>query len=227
MTAAHRSPDEREDKALERLLLFTDAVIAIVITLMVLEVKPPNIANEPELLPALKGLWHEFLAVGVSFIVIGIIWAVHHRRFRWVNRIDGGLVAINLLFLMAVSAIPFVTHLLAKHPYREATIIYAVTIAVASLLLAAIWLYATKMKLVADDVPEFERWSGFVSPLSTALIFLISIPIAFLNPLAARWFWVLVVLTTVLTRRLPTRLTNGGSRNAANPEVAAGSIGSK
>ena len=83
--------EERQRGAVERLALFTDAVVAIVITLMVLEVKPPHIRAEGELLPALRGLWHEYLAVAISFLVIGLFWTRHHALFQWVKRHDARL----------------------------------------------------------------------------------------------------------------------------------------
>jgi uncharacterized membrane protein len=195
--------DPREEQALERLVLFTDAVIAIVITLMVLEVKPPPVHSEQELLPALGALHHEYLAVGVSFLVIGIYWAAHHHRFQWVQRLDRGLIAINLLFLLSICAIPFVTAVLAKHPQRIGTILYALTVALASLLLALMWAYACGRKLTAVDLPAHERRSGIVAPLATAAVFLGSIPIAFWNPTAARFSWI-AVLVVAIVLRLPS-----------------------
>lgn len=194
MADINGSAEIRNEKALERLVLFTDAVIAIVITLMVLEVKPPHIEAEPQLLPALKHLWHEYLAVGISFFVIGILWSTHNRRFHWMKRSDGGLVMINMLFLLAVSAIPFVTAVLAKHPYRDATVIYAATVAISPLLLALLWLYARGKGLLAPEMPRSERWIGVASPLASAAVFLGSIPVAFWSPVAARMSWILVFI---------------------------------
>ena len=199
--------DERERGSVDRLVFFTDAVIAIVITLMVLEVKPPHVRSEQELIPALWALWHEYLAVGVSFLVIGIFWSRHHRLFQWVRRQDSGLVWINLLFLMSVSAIPFVTAVLAQHPQQVGTILYAVTLALASLLVALLWSYAGSRARIAPELPAPERRIYIFSSLATAAVFLASVPIAIWHAHAAKFFWLAVLAISVARRFLLSRPT--------------------
>ena len=101
-TLEHSS--EFDIKSVDRLVFFSDAVIAIIITLMVLEVRLPRCpqhASQEQVLEALVAPVAKYLAVVLSFLVIGLFWTLHHRRFNWVRHVDGQLVWINLLFLLA------------------------------------------------------------------------------------------------------------------------------
>jgi uncharacterized membrane protein len=104
METQERSPEpgrerDLDARAVDRLVFFADAVIAIIITLMVLEVRLPTLAehaSEAEVLRALIALWPKYLAVVLSFLVIGLFWTLHHRRFNRVRRVDSALVWLDL-----------------------------------------------------------------------------------------------------------------------------------
>ena len=88
-----------------RLEAFSDGVIAIIITIMVLEMKVPHAAN----FSALKELLPVFLSYVLSFIYVGIYWNHHHRMFQTVRRVGGGILWANLLLLFWLSLFPFAT----------------------------------------------------------------------------------------------------------------------
>src|ERR1700712_3926928 len=96
---------------LERMILFSDAVFAIAITLLVIELKVPEIeksvVTEEKLLDALAHLIPKFFGFVLSFMFIGIYWTVHHRLFGYVVNYTPKLVRLNLLFLFAVALMPF------------------------------------------------------------------------------------------------------------------------
>ena len=111
-----------------RLEAFSDGVIAIAITLLVLEIRVPHIeeATPDALWRALRGLWPSYLGYLISFATIGIMWANHHTIFRLIDRTDHYLVLANLLFLFFVAAIPFPTALMADylgHPAEQVGVI--------------------------------------------------------------------------------------------------------
>jgi uncharacterized membrane protein len=89
----------------ERLLAMTDGVIAIIITIMVLELKAPEHAT----LEALAGSWHTFLAYAFSFIYVAIYWNNHHHYFHLVHRVNGPVMWANFNLLFWVSLVPFAT----------------------------------------------------------------------------------------------------------------------
>jgi uncharacterized membrane protein len=107
-----------------RVEAFSDGVIAIIITIMVLELKAPE---EPGL-GHLWRLWPTFLAYVLSFAYVGIYWVNHHRLVSHARHVTNGLVWFNLLLLFALSLIPFSTaYLGGQHFSRDATLLYLVT----------------------------------------------------------------------------------------------------
>lgn len=89
----------------ERVVFFSDAVFAIAITLLVLEIKPPHLEelNERALGHALLGLFPKFIGFVISFMITGLMWIEHHRIFRYIKDYDAGLLWRNLLLLLCVS----------------------------------------------------------------------------------------------------------------------------
>ena len=93
----------------ERLGAFSDGVIAVIITIMVLELKPPGGKHLRDLLP----LWPTALSYGVSYLFVGIVWINHHHLLRYTEHATPGLIWANLLMLFPVSLIPFATSWMA------------------------------------------------------------------------------------------------------------------
>ena len=99
-----------------RIEAFSDGVFAIAITLLILDVHVPTISQGP-LGAALRRQWPTYIAYLISFAFIGIMWVNHHRLFNHIRRSDNGLMFLNLVLLLGVSAVPFPTALLAAHYY--------------------------------------------------------------------------------------------------------------
>ncbi|MFE2961856.1 TMEM175 family protein [Nocardia tengchongensis] len=97
-----------------RVEAFSDGVMAIAITLLVLEIRLPD-TEGGSLWHELTGLWPSYLAYAGSFLTIGVIWLCHHRFFSRVRAMDGLLHCGNLLLLLAVAFLPFPTTVLAHH----------------------------------------------------------------------------------------------------------------
>jgi uncharacterized membrane protein len=135
---------------------FSDGVFAIAATLLVLELKVPQV--EPgSLADALLENWPSYATYVVSFLTIGIIWVNHHTIMDRVKRVDRPLLFINLVFLMLVAAIPFPTALLADylgegHDDRLAAVIYGGTMWFMGLAICAIWAYAVRSGLLEEGV---------------------------------------------------------------------------
>ena len=113
-----------------RVEAFSDGVIAIIITIMVLELKAPE---EPGV-EHLWRLWPVFIAYALSFAYVGIYWVNHHRLFSHAKRVTNALVWFNLFLLFALSLIPFSTaYLGTQHFSRDATLLYMMTMLLPSL----------------------------------------------------------------------------------------------
>jgi uncharacterized membrane protein len=129
----------------DRLEAFSDGVMAIAITLLVLEITVP--AHDRALGPALVALWPSYVAYIISFVVIGAIWINHHAMFRYIVRADGMLVLLNVLHLMLIAFLPFPTAVLADAFSRGsdelvAAAFYGGTLTLLGILINVMWRYA-------------------------------------------------------------------------------------
>ena len=98
-----------------RMETFSDGVIAIIITIMVLELRPPATASD---LHALNELKYDFLAYVLSFVYLGIYWNNHHHLFHTADRITGGILWANLHLLFWLSLVPFVTGWMGRNTFE-------------------------------------------------------------------------------------------------------------
>jgi uncharacterized membrane protein len=115
-----------------RVEAFSDGVFAIAITLLVLDIPVPQVARG-QLGDALLDNWPDYAAYVVSFAIIGLIWINHHAVFGYVERVDRGLLFLNLNLLLWTALIPWPTRLLAEFMQaggsdeRTAALVYALT----------------------------------------------------------------------------------------------------
>jgi uncharacterized membrane protein len=135
-----------------RLETFSDGVFAIAATLLILEVRVPE---EGSLTNGLLHLWPSYLAYGISFATIGIMWINHHALFAQIGRVDRTFLAINVLFLMVIAFIPFPTEVLARNLHgdaRQAAIFYGLVNVLMAAMFSAVWFYAAVgRRLIAED----------------------------------------------------------------------------
>jgi uncharacterized membrane protein len=189
-----------DSMGLERLAFFSDAVFAIAITLLALEIRLPEEAAhaaDAQLAEILIGLWPKYLGYVVSFLVIGLFWIGHHRKFRLIERYDANLLILNTLMLMLVALAPFPTAVLSESGGQLATILYAAFMVVTGLLYVALWLYASKdnrLTNVTSAERSYETWRALSSPA----VFALSIPIALYNADLAKYSWALIALFLLL-----------------------------
>ncbi len=190
-----------------RIEYFSDAVFAIALTLLVLDIHLPVVAHpEKQLAPAIAELFPQFFAYALSFTIIAINWMFHHRKFRAIVAYDTGLIWLNFAFLLFVALVPFPTSLLSEYGSagRIAPVLYALEVAILSLLQAIIWQYARSRELLAPDIDDklfhYIQRNGFATPL----VFLLSIPLALLlpDPSWAMWFWILSWPASIVAGRL-------------------------
>jgi uncharacterized membrane protein len=191
-------------RELDRIVFFSDAVFAIAITILVLDIRVPDGLSPAELPAEVLGLWPKYLSYVVSFLVLAIYWQAHHRVFRPIRGYDGTLVWLNFLFLMAVAFLPFPTSLLGEYGREQVSVvIYAANAAVASLLLSAISWYAVRgHRLVPPDHDDEESKIRRLQGLAVPAVFLASIGVSFFSPMAAMYSWLLLAITDPIIRRV-------------------------
>jgi len=132
-----------------RLEAFSDGVLAIAITLLVIDIRAPELRQGEQLSHALWALWPSYVGYLVSFLTIGVIWLNHHRFFEQVLRVDGPLLVLNLNLLLWTALIPFPTAVVAKHlegggePARTAAALYAGVLLLMGVAFAAMFAWVT------------------------------------------------------------------------------------
>jgi uncharacterized membrane protein len=150
--ATERSPEAVKDR--DRIVNLSDGVFAIAITLLVLDIRVPDIPEgmvATELPAALLSLWPKYFGYVLSFVVISTLWVIHHSIFRPIRAYDRGLLYLNFLFLMFVAFVPFPTLLLGEYGNHQLPVaIYAGTLAAGRMLLTAIHWYSTRNERLVD-----------------------------------------------------------------------------
>src|SRR5579862_4474406 len=138
-----------------RLLALSDGVIAVAITLLVLDIRLPEALeywDDAQIWAALVALWPRFLAYLLSFFVIGNLWNSHRAKFDAIVKSDGGLIWINMLFLLTIGLLPFTTNLIAEGGGTLTTAVYAASMVVSGLSLVRLWAHARRNSLVDPAV---------------------------------------------------------------------------
>ena len=141
-------------------IFFSDAVFAIVITLLVLQLRVPHLEGEnlteANIRHELLGLTPKFFGFVYSFFIVGLMWIEHHRFFRYIGSYDFGLIWRNLLFLLFVAFIPFPTALFSEY-FRSQTAfdLYVLGFAFAAITRMWIWRYAVNNRS-ALLIPEID-----------------------------------------------------------------------
>ncbi|MDQ2885667.1 MAG: TMEM175 family protein [Chloroflexota bacterium] len=223
------STEQREsldnERSTERLEAFSDGVMAVAITLLVLNIQVPEV--KPPYTTALQTMiaeWPTYLGYITSFIVVGLFWANHHYMFKYIKITDHFLLLLNTLTLMCLVLIPFATAFLTKEvqitnvPIGDlhlAAIVYGGTMLLTSIMYNILWRYAsTKRRLIGkkledEVVQKMSRRYVLSIPLYllTLVLSLINVKISFVFYLAIALFYALP--TGALTfRKRPQKTEN-------------------
>jgi len=169
-----------------RLVAFSDAVFAITITLLVLEIRPPT--DYSNLRHDLLALWPSYLAYGVTFLFIGQVWANHHVLFDHIRAADRVVLLLNTLLLMSVVFLPFATSVLAGslrdgHGQRTAVCFYGIAFDVTALTFNAVWQYASRHQLLSEALdsegatPIGRRFQLALAWLTAAVVLGLLLPV--------------------------------------------------
>lgn len=186
MPAKRRIQFHGPEHALERLVFFSDAVFAIAITLLIIEVHVPHVEGpltDRAFLVALAGLIPNFVSFFISFYVIGAFWAGHHRAFNCAQHWDSRLLLANLMLLFTVAAMPFFTAFSSEYyGHRVPVALYCGWLAFAALCNIRLQRIATSPPVVGADVAPAivtnlrQRGAATLLGACTALLFALVYP---------------------------------------------------
>ena len=205
----------------DRIQFFSDAVFAIAMTLLVLDIRLPPVADDSQLLGALLNLWPEYFAYVLSFLIIAIRWFSHHRTFRVIERYDTRLIWINLLLLLIIAFVPFPTSLLSEYgPETPVVVLYAATVSALSLVQWWIWAHARRAGLLGSNIDDGLYRVQRAGLIPGPVVFGLSIIVALWQPLWAMYAWIVLwplsfAVDRVVAHRIDRRDAAAGAAGAA------------
>lgn len=185
---------------LERFIFFSDGVFAICITLLVIEIKIPELAEHTDraLLHYLSATSLKFFGFLLSFCIIGHYWIVHHRIFGYVKRATNWLLWLNLSFLLTVVLLPFSSGLFGEYgsninmdvPY----FIYVLNMCLTGIVNCWLWIYVSNPKrdLLTHKIPRGRINLGIIKSLVIPVVFILSLLVSLVLPLASRFVPILI-----------------------------------
>jgi uncharacterized membrane protein len=184
--AEEREVDERTRELLERLhdparvLALSDGVFAILITLLVLEIHVPELAQGHSLNQALAEIRPSLVAFVISFILAGMYWVGHRDLFALIRRTDRGLVWLNILYLLPLCLLPFAAGLLGRYDTEPVALrIYGLLLVAIAVMRVVIWLYATnRPHLLWRPLDDRQRRAGLAINLYPGLVYLLAFLLA-------------------------------------------------
>lgn len=192
--------DTSGDLALDRLVFFSDAVFAIAVTLLVLDIHVPSLPH----VVSIEDSWNAFLeltpsffAFVLSFLVIGRFWMGHHERFRSLRHFDQRLMWPNMIYLLAIAYMPFATAFLGQNlGHFVSELVYNLSMLV--LALVAFWLARVVSTVGGNRTRPYDG-------VDLVLAALVCIGLTFWHPLLSQWGMMSIPLWTRLENRLYSR----------------------
>ncbi len=175
-----------------RLEAFSDGVFAIVITLLILDIRLPQVEYS-ELAGALRELIPNIVSYVVSFAVIGLYWIGHHYYMRHMQKINGIFIWLNMAYLLAVSFIPFPTTLLGEYPFEKIPVIfYGANLLIVNIISLIMLRYVYKHKELATEGYTIDLLRRFFKLfLKVNIGYVLAVILAFFAPVVSYGLYIL------------------------------------
>ena len=170
-----------------RLETFADGVMAIAITLLILDVKVPRLAGG-SLRSALAEQWPNYVAFVASFLTIGIIWVNHHHMFKLIERTTHAFLMLNVVFLLTICFLPFPTALVAEYVRDPdarslATAVYGGTMTAIAIMFNVVWRYAgSGHRLLVPGISDEALAKMNRDYLAGPVVYAVTTIVAFIEP---------------------------------------------
>lgn len=187
------------------MVFFSDAVFAIALTLLALDLKLPVGIPPGRLNAELIGGIPELIAFALSFVIVARVWMSHHTDFFRIKDFSPRLAWLNMLLLFFIVMLPATTSVLSDYggdPSPWPSVLYAATISGVYLTLAGMWTYAWRKGLTEDSVDAHEHWRVFRGRVTAPAVFLLSIPAAFFLGSYTPYVWFLIIPAALVSRWL-------------------------
>jgi uncharacterized membrane protein len=164
----------------ERIVMFSDGVFAIAITLLALEVRVPE-ADTAAFPQVLWALLPDIGVYALSFVIVGLYWVGHHRMFRYIERADDTLLWLNLCFLLCIAFLPVASSIIGHYAHPLAILLYCSVLCLASSTNMLVWGYASRgRRLTPTDLASSTVRALLYRSLSTVGVALLGMGVALL-----------------------------------------------
>ena len=204
---AHPDPAQVDLEAAQRLTFFSDAIVAIAITLLALDLPAPEGGTASAVLRSLDDHQYDYLAFLIGFLVVAAHWTGHHQVFRWLVAVRPRLVTLSLAWLLLIVLTPFLTRVLTEGDLDVVRFgLFAVAQALLQVVFAAMVSLAARDGLFAPATPASVTDRPWHQAAGGAIGFLVSVP---LFPLIGRWAFVLWAVVPPVYGRLVLRRSRG------------------
>jgi uncharacterized membrane protein len=181
-----------------RVEALSDGVFAIVITLLILDIKVPDVGYS-ELSASLAAVLPRIFAYIISFGVIGVYWLAHHQSLQLIGKLNGFMIWLNLAYLLAVSFMPFPTALLGRYPLQPIPIvIYGLNLIAANAIGLLLTLYLRAHPELQSGYVHRGRHKTFFMYVFVNSSYLLAMLIGFFEPLVSYGLFVVVLLVVIV-----------------------------
>lgn len=187
--------------SVDRIVFFSDAVFAIAITLLAIDLRVPTGLTDGQLTDALGAMVPDVFGFALSFLVIGMTWVGHHRKFRYIVDWNQRLLLLNLALLLLVAFVPFPSSLLGEYGTTSAgAALYSGTILLLGMISAILWQASRVDGLIDVGVDERTIRIESVTASMVPALFAAALGFSFVAPLVAQAIWWSTFLVLPLTR---------------------------
>ena len=196
----------RDELPVNRLDGFSDAVLAIAITILVLELRLP-VHGDQHLVRAILHEWPSYLAYAASFVTIGVVWLQHSRVARPLRTADANLYRLNLLVLLFASFLPFPTKIVVEefvghwHPHPSAVVFYGLTLLALDLAMLAFLRYGAEHRGLAEDAVAEEQTEAALRHQPSYAYYAAATVIGYFVPIAGIALCLAIAVVALLSAR--------------------------
>ena len=191
----------------DRVIFFTDAVYAIAMTLLIIAVEVPEFDAEGP--PSIDVLWHSIseelpalFSFFLGFWLIGRFWMAHHGFFAGLGAVNRTLIGLNLVYLSFIAVLPYPTGLIGNYPSNPLSVVFfAVVLSLVSTMETVMFAYAHRAGLLRRPISAEVFRAGIWQSAIPVVLFLLSIPVAFVSSFAAIVMWILTPVAGLIVDR--------------------------
>jgi uncharacterized membrane protein len=197
--------------SLNRFEAFSDGVFAIAMTLLVIEIKVPNLSHAApsEVVSEMMHIAPHLLSYVTSFLVIGVIWLNHHALFHFLKRVDRITLTINLILLMCIAFIPYSTALISNYSKLQPVVVfYGSSLTITGIVYNVLWFYVVRQYLLDNRHYRKFIFNASLWSIGYPTLYAIATLLSWINTTVSVILYILIPLFYLLPSVIDQQLAN-------------------